>query len=756
MSESGCVTSVNASNLSIQGNLIVSGETTTINTTNTTIKDTLIELNSGLTGANANDSGILIERGTTGNNAFMGWDELEDSFILGTTTNVATDTGNLTVASGTLQVSGITRTSSQAAQDLTIALAGATNSSLVLSSTGTDVDALQVTASAGGMDITSAKVMDITTSANNANIIIDPHGSGTLALGSDDNTAVTMDALALTLTSVNALTLTDGTATLAFNGSGATTLSGSTTVDLDCSGAMSLNSGGGVINIGDEPVEQAINIGTGAAARTITLGNATGATALDVNLGTGGLTVDCTDGGAISLDANGAPSNFTLESTADADDLTIALTGVTNSSLILSSTGTGNDALQVTASAGGMDITSAGVLELNSSAGAINIGNDAVAQAINVGTGAAARTITIGNDASTKVDINALAIELDSAAAMTLSSVGAIGMDTVGTAAINIGTEAAAKTITIGNDASTKVDINALAIELDSAAAMTLSSGGALAIDTVGTDAIDIGTEAVAKTITIGNDASTKVDINALAIELDSAGSIILNSVTTTGITSTGVLTMDTSGTAAINIGTEAAAKTITIGNDASTKVDINALAIELDTTNGVTVSGDLAVSGSARLGFKRYVVYTVDLSTLDGSVTAFTDEDVIFNLGALDVTTPAGITASQIIIEKAIFNVKTVADTALNVKLHLSSDAGTAVNTELENDTEMVGAGATYAAGGSTAADINLNSAAVSVITSNSSAAIAQARLYVVTTTALSANVTQGTVNISVEYSVI
>ena len=108
MSESGCVTSVNASNLSIQGSLIVSGETTTINTTNTTIKDTLLELNSGLTGANANDSGILIERGTTGNNAFMGWDETEDSFILGTTTNVATDTGNLTVAVAPLSCGAIT------------------------------------------------------------------------------------------------------------------------------------------------------------------------------------------------------------------------------------------------------------------------------------------------------------------------------------------------------------------------------------------------------------------------------------------------------------------------------------------------------------------------------------------------------------------------------------------------------------------------------------------------------------------------
>jgi len=46
---------------------------------------------------------------------------------------------------------------------------------------------------------------------------------------------------------------------------------------------------------------------------------------------------------------------------------------------------------------GGTNIDTTGALALNSSAGAINIGNDAVAQAINIGTGAAARTITIGN-----------------------------------------------------------------------------------------------------------------------------------------------------------------------------------------------------------------------------------------------------------------------------------------------------------------------------------------------------------------------
>lgn len=54
------------------------------------------------------------------------------------------------------------------------------------------------------------------------------------------------------------------------------------------------------------------------------------------------------------------------------------------------------------------DIDAAGALSLNSSAAAINVGNDAVAQAINIGTGAAARTLTIGNvTGATAVNVNA-------------------------------------------------------------------------------------------------------------------------------------------------------------------------------------------------------------------------------------------------------------------------------------------------------------------------------------------------------------
>ena len=86
----------------IGGGLTVSGTTTTVSSTNTTIADHLLELSSGLTGSNTNDIGILMERGSTGNNAFMGFDESEDKFTVGTTTATADATGNLTITTGTL------------------------------------------------------------------------------------------------------------------------------------------------------------------------------------------------------------------------------------------------------------------------------------------------------------------------------------------------------------------------------------------------------------------------------------------------------------------------------------------------------------------------------------------------------------------------------------------------------------------------------------------------------------------------------
>jgi hypothetical protein len=92
---------VQFANLTLSGNLTVNGTTTTVATTNTTITDNLLELNSGA-GSNANDSGILIERGSTGDNAIMAWDESADKFIVGTTTATNDATGNLSITTGTL------------------------------------------------------------------------------------------------------------------------------------------------------------------------------------------------------------------------------------------------------------------------------------------------------------------------------------------------------------------------------------------------------------------------------------------------------------------------------------------------------------------------------------------------------------------------------------------------------------------------------------------------------------------------------
>jgi hypothetical protein len=89
-------------NVVITGNLTTNGSTVTNSSTNTTIEDALIELGSGNSGSNSNDLGLILERGSTGNNGFMGWDESEDKFIVGTTTGTGSSTGNLTVTTGTL------------------------------------------------------------------------------------------------------------------------------------------------------------------------------------------------------------------------------------------------------------------------------------------------------------------------------------------------------------------------------------------------------------------------------------------------------------------------------------------------------------------------------------------------------------------------------------------------------------------------------------------------------------------------------
>ena len=88
-------------NVTITGNLDVNGTTTTLDSTNSTITDRLIELGNGTTGSPANDMGLVFERGSS-DNAFIGWDESADKFLVGTGSFTGASTGDLTVTTGTL------------------------------------------------------------------------------------------------------------------------------------------------------------------------------------------------------------------------------------------------------------------------------------------------------------------------------------------------------------------------------------------------------------------------------------------------------------------------------------------------------------------------------------------------------------------------------------------------------------------------------------------------------------------------------
>ena len=88
--------------LTVGGDLTVNGTTTTVATTNTVISDGRIELANGTTGSPTNDTGIVIERGSA-DNAFIGFDESEDKFKVGTGSFTgATTDANLTIATGTM------------------------------------------------------------------------------------------------------------------------------------------------------------------------------------------------------------------------------------------------------------------------------------------------------------------------------------------------------------------------------------------------------------------------------------------------------------------------------------------------------------------------------------------------------------------------------------------------------------------------------------------------------------------------------
>ena len=117
-----------STNLTIGGNLTVNGTTTSIETTNSAVTDNIFELNKGNSN-NTNDSGLIIERGSAGDNAVMMWDESADKFVVGTTSATADSTGNISHTKANFEAAEVKGSSGNFVS---------TGISAVMSVTGTD------------------------------------------------------------------------------------------------------------------------------------------------------------------------------------------------------------------------------------------------------------------------------------------------------------------------------------------------------------------------------------------------------------------------------------------------------------------------------------------------------------------------------------------------------------------------------------------------------------------------------------------
>ena len=187
--------------VTITGDLTVNGTTTTLNTTNTTITDNLLELNSGAT-SNANDSGFIIERGSTGDNAIFMWDESADVFTLGTTTATASDTGNLTITVAEL-VANIDGSNSTISN---IGNSSLTNSDITFAGdSGSDSAALGETLTvAGGTGISTA------ITSNTVTITGDDATTSTKGIASFNSSEFSVSSGAVSINSIDASKIADG------------------------------------------------------------------------------------------------------------------------------------------------------------------------------------------------------------------------------------------------------------------------------------------------------------------------------------------------------------------------------------------------------------------------------------------------------------------------------------------------------------------------------------------------------------------
>ena len=372
---------------------------------------------------------------------------------------------------------------------------------------------------------------------------------------------------------------------------GSTTPADGSFADLSATGLATLGAsativtGAVALSLGADASTGAINMGTGAGARILTLGNITGATAINLNSGTAGITLASTGAGDI---------------TANAGDKFV--------------------------------VDAAGTIDLNSSAAAINIGNDDVDQAVNIATdgertltlgsaNGAAEVVIQGGTGDIKIGANAIAHSqtignvTGASALVLLTGTGNFSLDGVGATTYTVGTSTTTGTIDIGGTSQTGTitlgdsdGINAVGIGTGEGATTVNIATGATAAK-----AVNIGTGAIGNVITAGSvTGASQMDLKV------GTGNFTLEGATTSTyeISSTGVNT----GTCKFASGTGARTVEIAGGGTGAKTINIGAAA-----SADVIIIGDATGAGSLALvaGTGGLTIDSGDALSLDSVVSS-------------------------------------------------------------------------------------------------------------------------------------
>jgi len=564
------------------------------------------------------------------------------------------------------------------ADDLTVSVTGAHDASLILASAGTNAaNAIEITASAGGLDMNvnnnkTENVGGTSVTTVTGNVTEDFNASRDTNIAVNETFEVTGTS---TLTRTGATTLAQvGDETVTNTGNATKTVNGATGYVLDVAKNINIDSNKDAAN-----------------AIVINASNATGG--LDINTGSGGVDILTADGGQVSIDATGAPSNFSLAATADDDDLTVSVTGSSDASLILSSTGTNAaNAIEITASVGGLDMNVAG-----------NKTEDVVGNSTDTTTGNAAetvtgnKTVTVNGTTGFTLDV-AKIINIDSndatAGAVKIAAsnaaggididagTGGIHTNTTGadvstTTGVTTATRTGAETITNGSSA-TRTCVGQFSVTSNQAA------GNAVVIDAAnaagGID-IDCGTGGINITSTGAGSSVTMVGQDGASLTTTLSASDITISAVGGGAQ---VVQVASAGT----------------GTDA---LDFNATAggLDVDVALGVDIqagSGDINIdttSGDIRIGTDETGT-DVFLGDITASSTSNTKAHNIYAYGLLDVADNTNLHGNCTIDGNLTVDGTTV---TMNTTTVVSEDKNIELNTgtsATETDAGAVGGGFT------------------------------------------------------------